>query len=364
MNNDTPLASLGWDNFFEDAFKQLGTEGLVPARVIRQNMHIYLAQCAEGVLRAEVSGKLRNDIEAAGGFPAVGDWVAIQPLYRERQAVIHAVLPRKSKFSRKAAGRTTEEQIVAANIDTGFLISGLDHDFNPRRIERYVTLAWNSGASPVVVLNKSDLVTNIDERIVQAEQAAPGVPVISVSALSAQGLDQLLPYLAPEQTVAFLGSSGAGKSTLINTLLGEERLAVSEVREDDSRGRHTTTHRELIILPGGAMVIDTPGLREIQLWGDADDLVASFPEIEALAVNCRFRDCTHETEPGCAVLAAVESGELDSGRYQSYLKLRQELVYLEQKQTESTRQAQKTRGRHFATLHKEIERFNPKYKKL
>jgi ribosome biogenesis GTPase len=252
------------------------------------------------------------------------------------QAVIHAVLHRKSSFSRKAVmsggmpetGGKTDQQVLATNIDTVFLVSGLDSDFNVRRIERYLSVAWDSGAAPVIVLNKADLHEDLEKFTSEVESSAIGVPLCITSASQGIGLDQIRNLIKPGKTAVFLGSSGVGKSTLINALLGEDRLRTTEVRADDSRGRHTTTHRELVVLPQGGMVIDTPGLREIQLWQENSGLEKSFADIEALIGNCRFSDCRHETEPGCAVKEAIENGELDEKRYANYLKLKKEQRFL------------------------------------
>jgi ribosome biogenesis GTPase len=255
--------------------------------------------------------------------------------------LIHAVLPRKSKFSRKVAGQRTDEQVVAANVDTLFLVSGLDGDFNPRRIERYLTAAWDSGARPVVVLNKLDRCDNPDACLLEVEAVAMGVPVHRVSALKGTNVEELTAYLGPGQTVGLLGSSGVGKSTLVNHLLGEERMATGEVRASDSRGRHVTSHRQLIVLPGGAgILVDTPGLRELQLWGTADGLAAAFSDVEALARSCRFRDCGHGAEPGCAVRDAVSEGRLAAERVEHFARLGRELRHLAGRQDALARRAQ------------------------
>jgi len=241
--------------------------------------------------------------------------------------MIHAILPRRSKFSRKVAGIKTEEQVVAANVDTLFLVSGLDGDFNPRRIERYLTAAWDSGARPVVILNKLDRCADPDRCLLEAQAVAMGVPVHRVSALTGTGCEALREYLRPGETVSLLGSSGVGKSTLANALLGSERQRTRDVRDDDSRGRHTTTTRELLRLPGGAILIDTPGIRALEVTGAADGLADAFAEIAEAAEGCRFRDCRHEGEPGCAVDAAVADGRLAPERLAAYRKLEREAAY-------------------------------------
>lgn len=319
------LASLGWSEFFAQAFAVHEPSGLIPARVALEHKHAYLLWTEAGELTGELLGRLLRSGERSG-LPAVGDWVAIMPRAAEKRASIHAVLPRRTRFSRRAAGDREEEQVIAANIDTAFLINGLDGDFNPRRIERYLALARNSGAELVVLLNKSDLDVDVAGCTASTRAIAGDVQVLTISAATGAGLETLETYIQSGRTVALLGSSGVGKSTLVNRLLGTTRQAVGTLRDDDDRGRHTTTRRELIVLPGGGLLIDTPGLRELQLWDNArDGLVAVFPEIVALAAHCRFRDCRHEAEPECAVQAAIRSHQLGGARFASFLKLRAEL---------------------------------------
>jgi ribosome biogenesis GTPase len=274
-----------------------------------------------------LAGRLRHEARHRSDLPAVGDWVGAR-VAPGSDAVIAAVLPRAGAFVRAQAGDPTEEQVVAANVDTVFVVQGLDGDFNPRRIERYLAAAWEGGANPVVVLNKLDLADDPGSRVAEVESVALGVPVVAISALAHTGLDALAPWLVPGATVALLGSSGAGKSTLVNALLGEARQATQEVRADDARGRHTTTWRELIPLPGGAVLLDTPGMRLLKMWGDEAGLDATFPDIVDLAAGCRYGDCAHEHEPGCAVRAAVESGALAEDRFASWQKLQRELRWL------------------------------------
>ncbi len=326
------LENLGWNDTFDQQFEPHRSNGLEPARVTEEQRGQYTVMSATGESPAVLSGRLRNAVLTREELPAVGDWVALRPHGDGHLAVIDAVLPRRSAFTRRAAGNVSEAQVVAANVDFVLLVSGLDGDFNPRRVERYVTLAWESGATPVVILNKSDLCTDIPSRIAEVESVAPGVDTIAVSAVSGEGLDALRALMKPGRTLALLGSSGVGKSTLVNALLGEGRQRTSAVREDDSRGRHTTTYRELILAPGGGMVIDTPGMRELQLLADEDSLDRAFDDVAQLAVECKFRDCTHESEPGCAVRAAVDDGRLAPDRWESFLKLRRELNYLARKQ--------------------------------
>lgn len=337
------LQGIGWNEHFAGLFRGHAGNGLAPARVARQDKGGYLIHAEEGEFLAEPSGRLLHVSTSQGALPAVGDWVAASLRPGEGRATIHAVLPRSSRFSRKEAGGKTQQQVVAANVDTVFLVSALDFDFNVRRIERYLTMAWNSGAQPVVVLNKADLCDNVEERVDEVQQAAIGVSVLPVSAANGTGLEQLRGHVLAGMTVALLGMSGVGKSTIINALLGEQRLKTQDVREDDSRGRHTTTHRELIPLPGGGVLIDTPGMRELQLWADGDGLSGTFEDIEALAVQCRFNDCSHQSEPGCAVQQAIHNGELDEKRLKSFFKLQREMVYMEARQERRTEQLEKKR---------------------
>ena len=330
------IENLGWNDFFRVNFERYSTDGLIPARVSLEHKNIYRVLSEAGEFLAEVSGKFRHDTQLRSDFPAVGDWVTIAPRPSENRATIHQLLPRRSSFSRKAVlsggmpdtGGKTDEQVLAANIDTVFLVTGLDGDYNIRRVERYVTVAWDSGAVPVIVLNKADICDNIGDVIEEVGSVAFGVPVLALSAAENTGMEQLNEYIEAGKTAAFLGSSGVGKSTLINRLLGEEKMKVTAVREDDQRGRHTTTHRELLLLPDGGIVIDTPGMRELQLWTDDEGLSRTFPDVEELIEQCRFRDCTHNNEPGCAVKRALEDGSLDGKRYQNYLKLQKELKHL------------------------------------
>lgn len=358
------LKGYGWDAAFAAAFEASAAQDLVPGRVVRQLRDLATLVTAAGERDAEVSGRFRHEARGPADFPAVGDWAAAKLVPGGRD-VIEALLPRRSAFTRKAAGEAVEAQVVAANIDTVFLVSGLDGDFNVRRIERYVATAWSSGAAPVIVLNKADLRPgDLAAAEAEASAVAPGVPVVAVSARTEGGLAGLRPHLGPGRTVAFLGSSGVGKSTMINRLLGEDRLATGSMSDaEEGRGRHTTTARELVRLPGGALLIDTPGMRELGLWADDDGLDRTFDEIDRLAAECRFPDCAHEDEPGCAVRAAVESGEVAAERWRSYLKLRRELRFLELKKDEkSRRQSEKKTGRDFAARLKEVKKHKPRYR--
>ncbi|SDX96389.1 ribosome small subunit-dependent GTPase A [Eubacterium barkeri] len=302
-------------------------ENPIIARVITQEKSLYRVVCDSGELLAEVSGKLRYGAAMPSDFPGVGDFVLLD---RDNDAgghaIIHQVLPRKSLFIRRAAGKALAGQVVAANIDTVFICMSLNQNFNIHRLERYLALAYESGAQPVVVLTKADLCHTLNQRLAEVYAVAIGTGVLVTSALSREGFDALESLLIPGHTAAFLGSSGTGKSTLINALLGEGRLATGGLRDDD-QGRHTTTHRELIRLPGGSLVIDTPGMRELGMWNVSTGFEKSFEDIEALTQNCHFRNCTHTTEPGCAVLAAIAQGTLSPDRFRSYGKLVAEAAY-------------------------------------
>ncbi|KIL52582.1 GTPase RsgA [Jeotgalibacillus alimentarius] len=322
------LTKLGWNNDWQE---KAGSSDLTPARIITEYKNLYKIQTDTSIYLAEVTGKFRHQATVREDFPAVGDWVMVSTPSGEGHAMIQRILERTSKFSRKAAGDLTNEQIVAANIDIAFLVMSLNHDFNLRRLERYLIAAWESGANPVVVLSKADLCDNSDEKAEEAASAAMGVPVLVTSAYNGTGLDELNSHIDEGMTVAVMGSSGVGKSSIINALIGENKMLVNDIREDDSKGKHTTTHRELIMLPDKGVIIDTPGMRELQLWESDSRITHGFQDVEALAEHCQFRDCQHETEPGCAIRQAIEDGELEQERYHSYVKLQKELAYIERK---------------------------------
>lgn len=346
------LSELGWHSVWSQAYQPYRARDRAAARVVRQDRDGYRLVTADGEFTGTCSGGFRHAATSREDYPTVGDWVVVRVPQAPGPLPIEAVLPRTSAFRRKEPGGRSEPQVVAANIDHVLLVNGLDGDFNPRRIERYLTVAYDSGANPVIVLNKCDLAEDLDEQVAAVEQLAYGVPVHPVSAVAGAGLDTLRPYLAPGVTVALLGSSGVGKSSLVNALLGQAALAIGVVRDDDSRGRHTTTARELIVLPGGGIVIDTPGMRELQLWDD-EGLRETFEDIAELMTRCRFNDCRHQSEPGCAVQAALRSGRLDGTRYQSYLKLQREAAQTEARKAGRQRQLDKERGRQFAQYHRD-----------
>lgn len=357
---DMDLRQLGWCPFFKDAFHPFAADGLEPARVFMGHRGGYQIISSHGELQAEVSGRFRHLAAAPADFPAVGDWVAMSALPEEGKAVIHGVLPRRTKFSRAMAGGAADEQILAANMDEVFIVTSLNTELNHRRLERYLALAWESGARPVVVLTKLDLCSESKALLAGVETIAGEAPVHAVSGVTGRGLKALSTYLGKGRTVALLGSSGVGKSTLVNALLrDDEFMTVQPVRECDDKGRHTTTHRELIPLPGGALIIDTPGMRELQMWDGAEGLVDAFADIEALAAQCRFGNCQHGSEPACAVRAAVEAGALSADRVESHRKLARESQYVERRHD---RRAQAEQRRKFKVVTKAL-RDHPKLRR-
>ena len=326
------LQDLGWDGEWAAAFAPYASDGLIPARVAIEFNYIYRLYAEVGELQAQHAGRMRHQAEGRQHLSAVGDWVAARPSPGEATATIEAVLPRRTHFSRKVAGELTEEQIVASNIDTVFLVMGLDGDYNPRRLERYLLLAYESGARPVVLLNKSDVANHLSEDIDEIRGLAVGIPVHAVSAKDRTGIEVIESYLGPGRTGALLGSSGVGKSTLVNALIGEELLKTRDVRASDSRGRHTTRHRQLILLPEGrGLLVDTPGMRELQLWTQTEGGRETFDDVNDLAQGCHFSNCRHRDEPRCAVKQAIEDGTLAAERLEGFFKLQDELQNLEER---------------------------------
>ena len=318
------LADVGFQRQVSDP-RHPGEHGLdLRAEAIEFNQ-IFRVYVEEGELDAVTAGRLKHRATSRAELPAVGDWVAVRKRPSEDRGVILAMLPRRSAFTRRAAGEPTGEQVVAANVDIVFIVMGLDGDYNPRRLERYLVLAHDSGARAVVLLNKADIASDLEAALAEISAIAGDRPVHAISARAGEGLEHVLAYLGEGRTGALLGSSGVGKSTIINAVVGEARLATHEVRARDSRGRHTTRHRELIQVPGHGLLIDTPGMRELKPTGE-EDVTENFSDIEALAEQCRFRDCRHAKEPGCAVRAAIEAGTLDPNRFANYLKLRDEVA--------------------------------------
>ena len=312
------LEDLGWDAFFADAFEPYAVEDLIPARVSARHHGPCELFTERGPMGGLPAGKLSDE-----ELPAVGDWVVARPVDGEKKAVIEAVLPRRTSFTRKEAWQRTVAQVVAANVDTVFVMTAFGFDLNPRRLERYLTAAWDSGSTPVIVVNKLDAADDPDAELFEVEPVAIGVPVYAVSAVTGDGLDELDPYLQPGKTIALLGSSGVGKSTLVNRFAGREALETAHTSAG-GRGRHTTSHRELVPLPSGAVLLDTPGMRELKLWAGEEILDTTFAEISELAAECRFADCAHKTEPGCAIRRALNDGTLSRERWNSYCKLQRE----------------------------------------
>ncbi|MFC5405911.1 ribosome small subunit-dependent GTPase A [Cohnella soli] len=335
--NNELLQAYGWNDYWDDVLVRHfpANERLVPARVIAQFSHSYNIMTEAGEHNAVVTGKFEYNAAMRGDFPAVGDWVLAEPLPNERRSVIHAVLPRRTAMVRKVAGNVVEDQIIGANLDVLFIVNALNQDFNLRKIERYLIAAWESGAQPVVLLTKADLCDDPDVFISEVENIAPGVPVHAVSAIRNQGKESLAPFMRPGTTIGVTGSSGVGKSTLLNWFAGDDRQETQGIREDDARGRHTTTHRELFLLSDGALMMDTPGMRELQLWEANEGLQSAFSDIEELALLCRYRDCRHENDTGCEVNAAVANGELDAQRLANYHKTSRELARIARKDNAS-----------------------------
>ena len=336
------LKDLGWTEARDVEFSAVRPLGMKPARVVTEDRGIYQVVGEEGQLSAIIPGRFSHQAAHASDLPKVGDWVAIIKLPREEKALIRRILKRHSRLARKVPGREVEEQVLVANVDLVLIVHGLDRGVNGRLLERQLVMVREGGAGAVLILNKIDLCVGLDAACLEAKAVADGVRMIPVSAASGQGIEELRSLIRDGLTVVFLGTSGVGKSSLVNALLGEETQATIEVRESDSKGRHTTTSRELFLLPGGGLVIDTPGMRELQLWSSGEVVTHSFEDIEALAQGCYFRDCTHTKEPRCAVRVAVDQGTCSPARYGNYLKIRQEVAHL---RVETTRRGMIERKR-------------------
>jgi len=349
------LTAFGWDDALAEEFEPHRRAGLIPGRVSIQHRGAYDVLTAEGELRCDVAGRLYDEAASPADLPAVGDWVAVAARPEEAAGTVQAVLARRTKFSRKTAWQASEEQVLAANVDVALIVTSLNEDMNLRRLERYLTLAWESGATPVLVLTKADLADDVPAVVAEVESVAFGAAVHAISSVTGEGLDELRAHLRTGVTAALLGSSGVGKSTLVNTLVGEELLETREIRED-GKGRHTTTRRELIQLPGGALVIDTPGMREVQLWIADDGLEEAFSDVAELFEHCRFSDCAHESEPGCAVKEAIANGTLAPERWESYLKLQRELAHLDRRLDKRAQAEERKRWRALSTFAREASR--------
>jgi ribosome biogenesis GTPase len=340
------LEALGWDRDLDRAFQEWADKpDLRPGRVLIEFNYICRVWCEGGEIEAVRSGRLTHRATSRGELPAVGDWVVVRTRPDESRGAMIAVLPRRSWFSRRMAGQVTDEQVVAANVDVVFTVMSLDFDFSLRRLERYLLLARESGASPVVLLTKPDVCEDVPARLAEVTALTGDVPVHIVSPKLGEGIDRVADYLPAGKTGALLGSSGVGKSTIINRLVGRDVQKTRDIREADSKGRHTTTHRQLVFLPNGGFLIDTPGMRELQLWDVGEAVKETFDEIEALAIDCRFTDCRHRDEPRCAVKAAVEAGRLSGARLESYLKLQDELGHLARQQDERAQLEHKRRSK-------------------
>lgn len=354
MNNI--ITNYGYTEFYknQEAKFEAVEKGLIPGRVIEVQREQYKIITENGESAAKLKGSLFYNEDIISTYPAVGDFVLVKPNPLGEDIIYH-VLERKSKFSRLDSFNEIE-QVVATNFDYVFIMTSLNYDFNLRRVERYLASAWESGAVPVIVLTKADLCEDYEDYVAQIEEIAFGVSIIPISSVTGEGIENLQEFTTSGKTVVFLGSSGVGKSTLVNAIAGEEVMKTNAIREDDSRGRHTTTHRQLIMLQNGTMVIDTPGMRELGMWNASEGLDSAFTDIEELSTQCRFNDCSHENEPGCAVKSALETGELTAARWQSYLKLKREIRFAEMKENASLRANEKARWKSISKFQKQMKK--------
>jgi ribosome biogenesis GTPase len=336
------LTKLGWNATLDTQFAPHLAAGLIPGRVAVEDKHFYRVWTAEAEVPAQVTGKALHEARSAKSkLPKVGDWVAIKLVPNEQKAVIQAILPRRTQLSRKMTGRDVEVQILATNIDTAFLVTAADASFNAARLERMLVMVHESGARPVVVLNKIDLCDGLEAKLAEASRVSGDALVLAACALTGRGVRKLEELIEPGHTVVFIGTSGVGKSSLINRIYGEDIQATMEVRVNDAKGRHTTSWREMIFLPQGGVVIDTPGMREFHIWVAGEGLKETFPDIEALSVRCHFRDCTHTQEKKCLVLESLAAGTLPRERYESFLKLQKEISYLQEAEKQRNWQSRK-----------------------
>jgi ribosome biogenesis GTPase len=348
----TNLEDFGWSELVAAAYAAVAGPGHVPGRVVAEDRGSYQVVAATGELRAAVGGRFRYEAgDDPAAYPAVGDWVALEG--SGGGGLIQSVVPRRTSIVRLAPGKRTVAQVVAANVDVVFVVASLNQDLNPRRLERYLAVAWESGAQPVIVLSKADLADDLDALVAEVGEISIGVPIVTTSAVDGRGIDAVRERIEPGATVAFIGSSGVGKSTLLNTLAGDARAAVKDIREVDARGRHTTTRRQLHLLPAGGLVLDTPGMRELAPWEAESGLERSFADIEALAAVCRFSDCAHDAEPGCAVVAAIQDGDLASARFEGWRKLEREARHLERRVDALARAEERRRWK---TIHKSVNK--------
>lgn len=356
FTNNSDLKKYGWDEFFEERFSQYSGKGFFAGRVAIENKNNYLLYTEQGEVTGEVSGKFHFKNENTGDYPAVGDWVVFRPVWKEKKAIVEFVLERKNKFSRKEAFNSgdgeTNEQIIAANIDYLFIVTSLNSELNNRRIERYLILALENAVTPVLILTKADVCDNIEEKISHVRSIALANKVHAVSSVEKTGIAEIKNYFEGNKTVAFVGSSGVGKSTLLNCLNGDKVMLVKDISEYKDRGRHTTSHRELIVLPEGGLIIDTPGMRQIQMWEGSEGLSETFEDIEKYFTECKFSDCKHEKEPGCAVRKAIENGEIDESRYKNYLKLQREISHFENRSNQKAKLAEKKKWKKITQDHK------------